>query len=135
MERTVYVKPPKECETSNLWKLNKCVYGLADSSRWWYLKVSEELQSLGARCCKLDQGLFLWFKNYEILGLVGCFVDDILWSGIEEFEAIMANFKTKFQIRSEYSNTFKYHGMNLTQMPDKSIRIDQSSYVNSIHQI
>ena len=51
------------------------------------------------------------------------------------FETIMRNFKTKFQIRSEYSSTFKYLGMNLTQLPDKSIKIDQNSYVDSIKQI
>ena len=28
-DRTVIIKPPKEAQTNKLWKLNKCVYGLA----------------------------------------------------------------------------------------------------------
>ena len=42
MERIVYLHPPKEANTSKVWKLQKCVYGLADASRYWYLRVTEE---------------------------------------------------------------------------------------------
>ena len=34
IERDVFVKPQKEAATSKLWKLNKCVYRLADGSRF-----------------------------------------------------------------------------------------------------
>ena len=33
IERTVYVRPLKEANTSQVWKLQKCVYGLADASK------------------------------------------------------------------------------------------------------
>ena len=135
LERSILVKPPKECNTDKLWKLNKCVYGLADASRYWYLKLAEELHRLGAKSCKLDQGLFLWFKGDSLLGTAGCFVDDILWAGCPEFNDIMIDFRKQFKIRSEHSEAFTYIGMNLTQLPDKSIRIDQESYINSINLI
>ena len=41
-EQSTYA-PPKEANTLNIWKLQKCVYGLADASRYWYLRVREEL--------------------------------------------------------------------------------------------
>ena len=33
------IKPPKEANTTKLWRLNKTVYGLNDASRTWYLRV------------------------------------------------------------------------------------------------
>ena len=34
----VYLKPPKEVGTKNLWKLKITVYGLCDAPRVWYIK-------------------------------------------------------------------------------------------------
>ena len=59
IERTVYVRPPKEAQTNKVWKLRKCVYGLADASRYWYLKLREELIKLGATPAQLDQRIFI----------------------------------------------------------------------------
>ena len=39
INRDLFVKPPKEAGTDKLWKLQKTVYGLADASRSWYLKL------------------------------------------------------------------------------------------------
>ena len=43
MECIVYLRPPKEAETNKDWRLKKCVYGLADASRYWYLQVKDVL--------------------------------------------------------------------------------------------
>ena len=59
IERTVYVRPPKEAQTNKVWKLRKCVYELADAIRYWYLKLREELIKLGATPTQLDQGTFI----------------------------------------------------------------------------
>ena len=32
LDRDVYIKPPREAETTSLWKLRKCVYGLNEAS-------------------------------------------------------------------------------------------------------
>ena len=34
IERTVYLQPPKEAKTNKIWRLQKCVYGLADTSMY-----------------------------------------------------------------------------------------------------
>ena len=48
LTREVYLMPPKEVsQPGTLWKLNKCVYGLVDASRHWFLRVKKELLSLG----------------------------------------------------------------------------------------
>ena len=44
--RIIYLRPPNEANTIKVWKLQKCVYGLADAGRYWYLRVREELLKL-----------------------------------------------------------------------------------------
>ena len=34
IQRTAFVKPPKEAKTDKVWELKKCVCGLADPSRY-----------------------------------------------------------------------------------------------------
>ena len=67
IERIVYVRPPKEANTSEVWKLQKCVYGLADASRFWYLKLKEKLIKLRALSSTLDKGLLIWAKEHTKL--------------------------------------------------------------------
>ena len=59
MERVVYVRPPQEATTNTIWSCRKYIYGLADASRYWYLKLKEELVNLSATPLMLDQGIFL----------------------------------------------------------------------------
>ena len=136
IERDVFVKPPKESETNVLWKLNKCVYGLADASRYWYLKFREELMKLKAVPCSLDQALFMWYddKN-QLIGITICFVDDVIWAGDETFKSIISAFKTIFHIGSENQASFKFIGINLTQLPDFSIQADQYDFISAINYI
>ena len=55
--RDVYLMPPKEAGTEMLWKLKKCVYGLTDASRHWYLRVAEELSTLGVHKSIYDEAV------------------------------------------------------------------------------
>ena len=32
IDREIYVIPPKEANTTNVWQLKKCIYGLGDAS-------------------------------------------------------------------------------------------------------
>ena len=58
IERTVFIHPPKEAKTNKIWQLRKCIYGLADAPRQWYLRVKEELIKLKSRPSDLDATLF-----------------------------------------------------------------------------
>ena len=49
IERDIYLRPPPEYNNGQLWKLNKTVYGLCDAARAWYLRVKQELLSLGVK--------------------------------------------------------------------------------------
>lgn len=74
--KTAYAicKTPKEVKTDKIWKLSKCVYGLAGASRYWYLKLRKELIKPGAIPIQLDQGIFIWQHNNKPIGIMTSFV-------------------------------------------------------------
>ena len=78
IKRNVFLLPPKEANTSNLWHLKKCVYGLADTSRYWYLRVKEELTRLNGHIFPADQDILIWHHNNQLIGIITCFVDDTI---------------------------------------------------------
>ena len=58
IERDLYLKPHREADKGNLWKLKTTVYGLSDASRVWYLRVKKELFKVGMEMCKYDEAIF-----------------------------------------------------------------------------
>ena len=54
MERTVYLKPPKEAYVKEgiIWKLKRCLYCLNDAARQFYQSVVDCLKNVG---CKQSQ--------------------------------------------------------------------------------
>lgn len=52
----LYGSPPEDANVplGYIWKLSKCVYGLNDASRFWYLTIKDELMKLGAGVSKYD---------------------------------------------------------------------------------
>ena len=111
------------------------MYGLADAPRYWYLKVKEELCKLGARPSQLDQGIFIFHNQIEIIGIIILFVDDIIWAGKPIFSSVNNKFKNLFHVGTENSEAFTYVGINIKQNKNMSIIIDQQSYTNSINTI
>lgn len=132
IERELYVKPPKEANTDKIWRLNKTVYGLKDASRSWYMKLRNELIKLGGKPNKLDQGIFIWFSDSIPIGIMACFVDDVLWAGNDKFNYIIEKLKLIFKIGSEQVRDFKYIGVELHQDTDGSILLHQNDYIQEL---
>ena len=79
LDRNVYPRPSVEANSKGkLWKLNKCVYGLCDASRHWYLKVHNVMIEHGAQVSNLDQAIFYWRKENSLHGLLAAHLDDFL---------------------------------------------------------
>ena len=135
LEREVVIRPPREANTSKLWLLQKCAYGLADAPRCWYLKIREELIKLGAQPSKLDNGIF-HFLHGQLYGIIVLYVDDIMWSGDEiTMRPIISKLKNTFKFSHEDDDTFNYVGVHMSQDSNFCIKIDQLSYVDSIRPI
>ena len=136
MQRTVYLKPPKEANTKNIWLLQKCVYGLSDASRQWYLRIKEEMIKLGGDVNKLDYGLFTFTINGHLSAIVACFVQDMIYGCTERCHRfITKSLKETFQIGAENNTSFNYVGLKVEQDEDKSITIDQQGYILSIQKM
>ena len=91
MKRELYMVPPKEADTKNLWKLKKCAYGLSDAGRHRHLKVVEELKAPGASQLKLDLAVFAWHDpNGVCCGIMATHVDDFVYGGTADFLAVFA---------------------------------------------
>ena len=126
----------KEVNTNNIWKLQKCVYGLADASRYWYLRVKEELIKLGANVSPVDPGLLYWKEHYKLVGIFPCHVDDMIWGSNENFKInVIDNLKNTFMFGSEETKAFTYLGIQLIQNDDFSLTINQNNYINCISEI
>ena len=133
IDRDLYVKPPKEVGTGNLWKLKTTVYGLSDASRVWYLRVKEELFKAGTEMCKYNEAIFYWRSQNILQGIISCHVDDFCWGGTELFKKnVIDAIKAKFHISQEESLVFKYAGIHLSQQRDSSITIHQHDYIGDI---
>ena len=111
ISRKVYLKPPPEANTDKVWCLNKCVYGLQDAARKWYLKATSEILKLGVQQSKYDDAMFYWHYKGTLQGIMTSHVDDFFWAGTKEFEKqVISKLKSKFQISSEQKNCFKALG-------------------------
>ena len=133
LTREVYVKPPKEAQLKNkLWKLYKCLYGLKDASRQWYLRLKRTLKKHGFQKCKYDGGLFYQIKEGVLQGAVGIHVDDFLSIGNNEFmtKTIPEVLKT-FIIGKAEEHAFMYTGFRLDQ-DSEGITLNQNEYVQNL---
>ena len=84
--REIYLLPPREAKTSKVWRLNKCVYGLSDTSLKWYEKVKYTLLKLGCVLSPVDRSLFVYHLDGNLVGILAVHVDDFIWTGSAEFE-------------------------------------------------
>ena len=103
IDRTVFVRPPQEVKTNQIWKLQiwkwrKHIYGILNASQYWYLKLIDKLIKLGALHPQLGQGLFIWTIGNRRRGRMVCFLDDVLWGRNTEFINIINKLKQVFQL-------------------------------------
>ena len=134
ISRNLYIRPPREANASGkIWKLNKCVYGLADASLQWYCRVKDILLECSAMISKVDPAVFYWKdENNDVHGILACHVDDFIWGGDQMFvEAVIPKLRSMFNVGREETETFKYVGIELEQR-EKILHLRQQDYVNNL---
>ena len=137
IDREIFVKPPTEANTKNLWKLQKCVYGLADAPRQFYLRLRKELLNLKVTPSTFDNGLFFWMFDGKLCGILVCHVDDLLYAGgTPEFvKHVIIPLDAVLKFGRHNRKAFKYVGIDLQQLDDNSIVLSQHSFAASIQKI
>ncbi|KAL1204565.1 Retrovirus-related Pol polyprotein from transposon RE2 [Cardamine amara subsp. amara] len=87
LEEEVYMKPPPGLESSiphgKVFKLRKAIYGLKQSPRAWYHKLSFTLTAKGFRRFEADHTLFTSQSAQGII-VVLVYVDDLIISGNDQ---------------------------------------------------
>ena len=129
----MFIHPPKEAKTNKIWRLRKCIYGLADAPRQLYLCVREELINLKSRPSDLDAALFCWLTDGTLVGILICFVNDMAWGITQSFKVnFIDNLCKVFEIGFVNCRIFKYIGIDVKENPDNSITINQRSFACTI---
>ena len=104
LEDEVYMRPPPGLEDmvkpGNILRLKKAIYGLKQSPRAWYHKLSTTLNGRGFVKSQADHSLFTLTSNKGIVVIL-VYVDDIIITGSnqEGISSTKAFLKTAFDIK------------------------------------
>ena len=137
LSRELYIRPPPEAESEGtLWKLKKCVYGLADASLYWYNRVKEIVLTTGGNVSKVDPAVFYWLdKDCAVSGVLACHVDDFIWGGTHSFSTtVIPQLRSAFQIGREEHENFRYVGIDFVTH-NGSVQIHQENYIQHLQPI
>jgi len=133
LSREVLVQPPRGYEMEGkLWKLRKCLYGLNDAARAFYMSVKHTLLQLGCQTSDLEPAMFLYQVNGTLRGFILTHVDDFLYGGDDLFEdKIIKPLSAKYHTSRLESGTFRYVGINIVQGTDKVV-LHQNDYLQGL---
>ena len=135
INRGVFIKPPREATTENIWKLLITVYGLCDAPRAWYLTMKQFLENLQVIKSRYDDAVFYWMCEGTLQGIISCHVDDFIWGGTVNFEEnVIQLIKSKFQISKSEGETFNYLGLTVSQ-ESIGIKITQKIYIEELKEV
>ena len=130
LERDVFLKPPKEAKVPGMiWKLKKCLYGLNDGARQFYLSLRQKLLQLGCCVSSVDPSLFFFRRGNVLHGILVSHIDDFLHAGDEEFNrCVVKPLMERFIAGKVEVEKFKYIGFGVSQS-QKGIVLSMNEYV------
>ena len=67
-----------------------------------------------------------------MIGIMECFVDDVMWGGRDAFNSVVENLMSTFHIGAENHQVFDYIGIHFEQRSDFTITVNQNSYTETI---
>ena len=111
-----------------LLRINRALYGLAQSGLLWHQLLKSKLKNLGYRQSSIDPCVFYTSGPKKIL--IGIYVDDIL---IIAPPALHKDVHTKFReiftdIKINDKGTIPYIGLSICQHEDFSIKVSMADY-------
>ena len=135
ISRDVFIVPPKEAETWKIWKLNKCIYGLVDGPRMWYMELRDTLVKLRMEVSSYDESFMFWNSQGKLSGIMAIHVDDLMLSGNKAFENyVICGLKKKFRLSTEAEVEFVYTGLDIKQT-SLGVQVSQLGYIDQIPKI
>lgn len=133
----VYMQKPEGMDANDgrVLKLNKSLYGLKKSPRYWNDKFNIFMINQGFNRSKGDYCLYSKFENGQKLYVI-LFVDDLIICGTEEnqINALKMKLNENFKMK-DLGNVSNYLGLHIVQKKEEGIiEIDQKAYLLSILQ-
>ena len=137
LSRDIHIRPPPEVESKGkVWKLNKCVHGLADAPLYWYNKVKATMLKTAATMSQVDPAVFYWLdKQGSVNGILACHVDDFIWGGSHMFATtVIPHIKSAFQVGREEHDHFRYVGMDFTTA-EGGVEMQQDVHIKNLQPV
>ena len=141
-ENPLAMEPPKELrERMQLPDDQVCAlignaYGRVDAPLLFYKELSSQLQALGFKMHPLEPCVYYlesWKNGQRILhGARGTHVDDGICGGDSWFHSRLELLRQKLPFGSYKQRKFVFTGIQLEQLPDFSIRANQTEYIKAI---
>ncbi|PKU63290.1 Retrovirus-related Pol polyprotein from transposon TNT 1-94 [Dendrobium catenatum] len=131
----VYMKQPKGFEDStnpkHVCKLRKSIYGLRQSPRQWFQKLTKFLQTMGFRFSSSDPSLLQFHQNNTRLYVL-IYVDDILITGNNntKLDEILQRLRSEFSLK-QLGDISLYLGIQVIKTP-YGYFLSQSHYAQSL---
>lgn len=149
--RRVFVQSPKnyplfvrqflmtklpEGARTDLLKLKKAGFGLAESPRLWYQRFKRDTEAIGGREWKLVPGVFSFFDaDSQVVAMLAVHVDDIRFivkPQEEERLCALLNEKFNFGEWKAPTTSTRFCGRYEQQLPDGTIELDMEEYVKRL---
>ncbi|CAL8997528.1 unnamed protein product [Prunus brigantina] len=133
LEEEVYMDPPPGCNLSSeskhyVCKLKKSLYGLKQSPRAWFGRLTKSMRAFGYKQSNFDHTLFLKHKENKITTLI-VYVDDMIVTGDDpdERKALQEYLSKEFEMKD--LGTLKYFlGIEVSRS-QQGIFLSQRKYV------
>jgi transposase InsO family protein len=133
LSEDIYMRPlPGYEEDGMVWKLKKCLYGLKQSAREWYAKLSRSLLAKGFRTSNFDPCVFVHHSERIYISI---YVDDIGLYAAPAPESpivdrIINHLKREFEITDLGIATWLL-GLHINYS-DEGISLSQRAYIDKV---
>ena len=112
--------PPEGMEEDDLVIVSTTVYGTKDAPRGWFKNLDTTLRGYQLRRVPLEPGFYVLNGHTEdhgdyVKGLLLVHVDDLLWVGDSDMEAVMQKVQQQYRFGSTDEASFKFCGRWLKQ--------------------
>ena len=141
--RTIAIEPvPELMKAMNLkerevCRLEKSAYGLIDAPYLWFKELDRVLRQLSFIPSPFDPCVYLLYKegSDKPSGVIGMHVDDGLCGGDSFFDEQLNKLEAIFPFGAKKSQSFTFTGIEMNQLPNKTIILSQEKYISKIEPI
>ena len=127
LQERVFLKVPTELQEhfGKYVQILKCLYGLKQAARMWYLLLSDFLKEIGFSPMAVDPTIFKHSKSGVVIGL---HVDDLILTGADEdaIEEVKKQLKSRFEMK-DLNEAESILGIRIRRDGEK-LTIDQSVF-------